>query len=154
TAVVAGGGEDEEEAERGGGGHEESDRDELAGGRRGKEAPRGGGAGGSSGHVPGDREVRDILAGEGGLRPGGSAAPGGVLSGHASDQVAKLGVELRTADRVALGVPSPIELKALAVPGKDGGGPNDDETGAPPRPEAGQPDPDRMKRLAIPYRGG
>src|SRR6516165_10745258 len=82
-----------------------------------------------------------MVAEQGEFRLDAPTAPGGVLAGHASDEVAKLGVELRAAGS-PLGPPSPIELKALAVPGKDGRGPNDDETGAPPRPEAGQPNPE------------
>ena len=52
-----------------------------------------------------------------------------------SDQVAKLGVEPRAADRVGSGLPPPVELEALAVPGEDGGRLHDDEAGPPARPD-------------------
>jgi len=58
------------------------------------------------------------------------------------DQVANLGVELRAADPAPRGLPSPIELEALAVPGEDGRGLNDDETGAPARPDLREPNPE------------
>ena len=58
------------------------------------------------------------------------------------DQVAQLGVELRAADRVRPGLPSPVELEGLAVPGEDSGGLHDDETGPPARPDPREPDPE------------
>jgi hypothetical protein len=56
--------------------------------------------------------------------------------------VANLGVELRAADPAPLGLPSPVELEALAVPGEDGRGLDDDETGSPARPDLRDPDPE------------
>jgi hypothetical protein len=70
------------------------------------------------------------------------AAPGRILSSHLVDQVANLEVESRAADRAPLGLPSPIELEALTVPGEDGRRLDDDETRAPSRPPAGEPGPE------------
>ncbi len=83
-----------------------------------------------------------MVAEEGELRLDAPAAPGGVLTGHASDQVAKLGVELRAANRAPHGFPPPVELGALAVPGQDGSELHDDETGSPARRDPREPDPE------------
>jgi hypothetical protein len=112
--------DEHEEQAKGEGRHdEEVDGDHFAEVSREKDAPGGRGPRRRSVHVPGDGELGDMVAEEGELRLDASAAPGGVLSGHASDQVAKLGVELRAADCDPLRLPSPIELKALAVPGEE-----------------------------------
>src|SRR5262249_55203251 len=66
----------------------------------------------------------------------------GLSSRHPMDQLAQLGVELRAADPAPRGLPSPVELEALAVPGEDGGGLHDDETGPPARPDLREPDPE------------
>ena len=64
------------------------------------------------------------------------AAPGGIVPSHLADQVANLGVEARAADCPRPGLPLPVELEALAVPGEDGGRLHDDEAGPPARPDA------------------
>jgi hypothetical protein len=69
-------------------------------------------------------------------------APRRVVACHPPDQLAKLSIEPRAADRASLGLPSPVEPEALAVPGEDGAGLNDDETRAPTRPQAREPDPE------------
>ena len=93
------------------------------------------------------RRPRD-RAGE--FRLAAAAAPGRMVPSHPVDHVANLGVELRSADPTPRGLPSPVELEGLTVPGKDGRGLHDDETGPPARPDLREPDPDSMKRQAIP----
>ena len=93
-------------------------------------------------HVLGDGQPGDLVAEEGELRLDAPLAPRRILPRHPSDQLANRGVEPRAPDRVALGLPPPVELEALAVPGKDGGGLNDDEVRPPARPDPGQPDPE------------
>src|SRR5262249_47023471 len=82
-----------------------------------------------------------MVAEEGELCLDAPPTPRRILASHAVDQLADRGINLRATHPVRGGPPAPVELKALAAPGDDGRGPNDDETGAPPRPEAGQPDP-------------
>jgi hypothetical protein len=57
----------------------------------------------------------DLVAKQGEFGLDAPAAPGGVFARHASDEVAKLGVELRAADRVRPALPPPVELEASAV---------------------------------------
>ena len=128
--------EDEEQAEGEGGDHEEVDGDDVSGMSGQKDAPRGRGPRRRPVHVLGDGQLGDLVAEQGEFRLDAPAAPGRILASHAPDEVAKLGVEPRAADRVRPGLPAPVELEALAVPGEDGGGLDDDETGAPARPEA------------------
>jgi hypothetical protein len=71
-----------------------------------------------------------------------SAPPGGILTSHASDQVANLGVEFWAADRVRPRLSPLVELEAPAVPGKDRGGPDDEEAESPARPAPRQPNPE------------
>jgi hypothetical protein len=66
----------------------------------------------------------------------------GVLASHAPDETAKLGIEPRAADRVGPRLPPPVELEAFPVPSQDRSRLNDDETGPPARPQAGEPDPE------------
>jgi hypothetical protein len=87
-------------------------------------------------HVLGDREFGDAVAEQGQFRPDAPAAPRRILPCHPADQVAHLGVELRAADPVRLGLPPPVEAEALAVPRQNGGGLHDDETGPQTRPQA------------------
>ncbi len=93
-------------------------------------------------HVLGDGQLGDRVAEQGEFGPNAPAAPRRILSCHPPDQLAKLGVEPRTADRLGFGLPAPVALEASAVPRQNGGGPDDDEGGPPARPEAGQPDPE------------
>ena len=142
AAVVAEHDEDEEQAEGEGRDHEEVDGDDVSGMRGEKGAPRRRRPRRRPVHVLGDGQLGDVVAEQGEFRLDAPAAPGRILARHASDQTANLGVEPRAADRVGPGLPPPVELEALAVPGQDGRGLNDDETGPPARPQAGQPDPE------------
>ena len=109
---------------------------------RQKGPPRRGGAPRGSAHVLGDRELGDVVPEEGkfGLDP--PPAPRGVLAGHAADELAEFGVERGAADPVRPGLPPPVELETLAVPGQDRGGLDDGQAGPPTGPEVGQPDPE------------
>ena len=93
------------------------------------------GARGVASHVLGNGELRDFIAEEPefGLDP--APAPGWILSGHAADQRAELKIDRRATRCAAPGLPAPVELEALAVPGEDGRGLNDDEGGPPARPQ-------------------
>jgi len=51
-------------------------------------------------HVLGDGQLGDLVAEQGEFGLDAAAAPGGVFARHASDEVAKLGGELRAAARV------------------------------------------------------
>ena len=136
AVVMAEADEDEEQADGEGGDHEEVDGDDVSGMSGQKHAPSGRGPRRSSVHVLGDREFGDVVAEEGKFRPDASAAPGRIVPSHPVDQVANLGVKLRAAYPVRGGPPAPVELEALAVPGEDGRGLNDDEIEAPIRPQA------------------
>ena len=88
---------------------------------------------------PGNRIVRECLDD---LPGGAPAAPRWILASHTPDQTANFKVEPRAADRVGPGLPPPVELEAFPVPGQNRSRLNDDETGPPARPQAGEPDPD------------
>src|SRR6516164_4283130 len=93
-------------------------------------------------HVLGDGQLGDLVAEQGEFGLDAAAAPGGVFARHASDEVAKLGGELRAADRVRPGLPPPAELETSAVPREHRRRLDDDETGSPARPDPAQPDPE------------
>jgi hypothetical protein len=82
------------------------------------------------------------VAEQGEFRLNAPPAPGWILPRHASNEVADLGVEPRPPPRVRYGPPAPVELEALAMPGEDRRGSDDEEMEAPPRPPAGQPHPE------------
>ena len=142
AAIMAEHDEDEPETEGQGRHEEEVDGDDLPGVRGKKRPPRGRGPRGSPAHVLGDGPFGHVVAEMGEFRLDAPTAPGRIVPGDPMDQVANLRVELRTADRARLGLPSPIELEALAVPGEDGRGLHDDEAGAPVGPAAGQRHPE------------
>ena len=128
--------EGEEQAEGEGGDEEEVDGDDVTSMGSQKHAPGWGWPRRCAVHVLGDGQLGNLVTKQRELRPNAPAAPGGVLAGHALDQVAKLGVECRAADRVGPGLPLPVEPEALAVPGEDGGRLHDEETGPPTGPLA------------------
>ena len=134
--------EDEQETKGQGRHEEEVHGDDLPRMCDQKGPPRRRGPRGCPAHVLGDGQLGDVVSEESELRLDPPAAPRRILAGHPADQVAELGLELRTADRVRPGLPSPVELEALAVPGENRGGLNDDEARAPAGPHAGQPDPE------------
>jgi hypothetical protein len=142
AAVVAKDDEREEQAEGEGRDHEEVDGDELSGVRGEEGAPRGRRPRRRPVHVLGDGQLGDLVAGQREFRLDAAAAPRRILPRHPSDQVAQLGAEPRAPDPAPRGLPSPVELEALAVPGEDGRGLNDDETGPPARPDLREPDPE------------
>lgn len=77
---------------------------------------------GRSGHVvPEQRE----------FRLNAWCAPKWVLAGHATDQLADLGGDLRSAWLPAARLPSPVQPEALLVPSDDGLGLDDDKYGTP-----------------------
>jgi hypothetical protein len=82
-------------------------------------------------HVLRHGQFGDGITEEREFGPNAAPAPRRIVPSHAMDQVAKRGVELRAAARVWHGFPSPVEPEALAVPGEDGRGLNDDKTRAP-----------------------
>src|SRR5262245_29655146 len=65
-------------------------------------------------------------------------APERVVTRHLSDQFSDLRGHLRTPDATRLRFPFPVEPKALAMPGDDSFGFDDDQDIAPPAPEFGQ----------------
>jgi len=83
----------------------------------------------------GDGQLGDGVAEMGEFRLDAPTAPRRILPGQASDEVAELGVEAGTADRVRLGLPAPVESEALAMPSEDSGGLDNDEARPPVRPE-------------------
>jgi hypothetical protein len=88
-------------------------------------------------HVLGNGELGELITEEAefGLDP--APAPGRVLLGHAADQHAELEIERRaTHCAPATGLPALVELEALAMPGKNGRGLNNEEADPPVRPEA------------------
>jgi hypothetical protein len=93
-------------------------------------------------HVLGDGQFRDVVAEEREFCLDPPAAPGGILPSHAADQVANLGVESWAANRARPGLSPPVELEALAMPGKDRGGLDDEEAGSPARPAPRKPNPE------------
>ncbi len=153
AAVMPQDDEDEEEAEGDGGDKEEVDGHHVAKVGRQKGPPRRGGAPRGSAHVLGDRELGDVVPEEGkfGLDP--PPAPRGVLAGHAADELAEFGVERRAADPVRPGLPPPVELETLAVPGQDRGGLDDGQAGPPTGPDVGQPDPEDPVPSSEPWSG-
>jgi len=142
AAVMSQDDEDEEQAEGDGRDNEEVDGDDVVDVGLQKGAPRRRVVWGRPPHVPGHRELGDVVAEKGEFGPNAPAAPRWILASHTPDQTANLEVEPRAADRVGPGLPPPVELEAFPVPGQDSGRLNDDETGPPARPQAGEPDPE------------
>jgi hypothetical protein len=97
---------------------------------------------GGATHVLGDGEGGDIIAEEAefGLNP--APAPGGVVSGHTSNQGADLEVDRWTTRCASSGLPAPVEAKAVAVPSDDSGGLDNKEAGPPVRPEPREANPE------------
>jgi hypothetical protein len=93
-------------------------------------------------HVLGDREFGDVVSEQGELRLDAPAPPRGIFASHPPDQLANLGVEPWPADRLGSRLRPPVELEASAAPNQNGGGLHDSQTGPPPHPNAGQPDPE------------
>ena len=136
AAIMAEHDEDEHETE-GQGRHEEKvDGHDLSGVRGEKGPPRRRGPRGRPAHVLRDRQLSHLVPKQGEFRLDAPPAPGRIVPSHPMYQVANFGVEFRTANPVRLGLPSPVELEALAVPGENRGGLNDDEAGPPTRPDA------------------
>jgi hypothetical protein len=140
--VMAEDNEDEEETEGEGGHNEEVDSDHVAEVSRQKSPPRRGGPRRHPVHVLGDGQLGDLVSQECELRLDAPPTPGRVVQCQAPDQMANVRVEQRAADSVGTGLPSPVELEALAVPRHDRGGLHDGQAGSPPHPDAGQPDPE------------
>jgi hypothetical protein len=105
--------EDEEQTEGEGRHEEEVDGEDVSGMGGQKRAPGRRGPRRGSEHVLGDREFGDVVSEEGELRLDAPAAPGRILTSHPTDQMANLGVEPRTADRLGSGLPPPVELEAV-----------------------------------------
>src|SRR5207247_10804956 len=131
--------EPEEQAKGGRGDPEEVDGDNLADMCPEEGAPRRGRPRRGMSHVLCNGELRDLIAEEAefGLDP--APAPGWVLSGHAADERAELKIERRATRGAAPGLPAPVELKTLAVPGEDGRGLDNNEAGLPARPQLREP---------------
>jgi hypothetical protein len=76
--------------------------------------------------------------------------PQGIRRGHAPDQSLDLRVDGRATSGRAARELGPVLAKAPPLPPQDGVRSHDYEGLLPPGPDSGQPDPDSMKRLAIP----
>jgi hypothetical protein len=70
------------------------------------------------------------------------SAPRGILSGHPADQILELDLDRRAAGLTRPRLPAPVEPKALAVPGEDCRGPNNEQAGPPARPQTRQAHPE------------
>jgi hypothetical protein len=77
-------------------------------------------------------------------------APQGVGARHVSDERAGLRGDGRAAWSIPAALPGPDELKAGPLPPDYSGGLDDGDGIRPTGPQAGQQDPDKMKRLTIP----
>jgi hypothetical protein len=93
-------------------------------------------------HVLGNGQLGDRVAEQGELRLDPPPAPRRILARHAVDQLADLSAKPRPPHAVRCGPPVPVKPEALAVPGEDGRGLDNNETRAPRRPQARQPDPE------------
>ncbi len=100
-------------------------------------------SGGRARHRPPIR-IRRAAGGEpsGRGQIGGSGVGARILTGYAVDQRADLDVDRRATGRSGAGLPTPIELESLTVPGEDGRGLDNDEAGSPARPQPGEPCPE------------
>src|SRR5438132_8738474 len=144
--------EHEEDAQARGGNREEVEGDQVAN-MVGEECPprlrrlgpplRYQPGDGTLGHV--DTELQELAMDSWG-------APEGVRGGHAGDQSLDLGMNGRTTSGRAAREVAPVLAKAAPLPPQDGVAGNDHEGLPPPGPDSSQPDPDSMKRLAIPSR--
>ena len=78
------------------------------------------------------------------------SAPERIRRGHLCDKGLDLRVDWRAAHGGPAGELGPVLAEAVPLPPQNGVRGNDDEGLPSPGPDPGQPNPDRMKRLAIP----
>ena len=77
-------------------------------------------------------------------------SPERILPRHATDESPHLGIDLRSTDLAEPRLPPPVQPEALPMPTDDRFRLDDDEDGAPIRPEAGQPSPEDPVALPEP----
>ena len=77
-------------------------------------------------------------------------APQGIGRRHLSDEGGGLGADRRTAQPRPVGELRPVLTEATTLPPQYGVGRHDDQGLPSAGPDSSQPDPDKMKRLAIP----
>jgi len=128
--------EPEEQAEGEGGNDEEVEGDNVTDMRLKEGAPRRGWPRRGAPHVLRDRELSHVVTEEPKLGLDAAPAPREILASHAANQVTDLAIDPRAPGGASSRFPTPVELKALAMPGKDSGGLNDQQAGPPARPEA------------------
>jgi len=150
AAIVGEHNEDEEHPQASSRDREEIDGDQIpdvigqerSPALRGRRAPLREQAGdGALGHV--DAELQELAVDSGGT-------PQGIRHDHLCDKGLDLRVDWRAAHGGPAGEPCPILAEAVPLPPQNGVRGNDDEGLPPPGPDPGEPNPDRMKRLAIP----
>jgi hypothetical protein len=100
--------------------------------------------------ILGDRGLGDLEAELLELAVDPGCAPQGVRLGHPADEGSDLRGNRRAAGSVRPALPGPEQLEAGPMPPDDGLGLDDGDGLRPAAPQAGEQDPDRMKRLAIP----
>ena len=96
----------------------------------------------SADHVLGHRLLGHIVTQRGQFGYDPRCAPGGVLPGHAANQLTDFAFDRRSSRFPSSGFPSPIQLESLAVPPEFRFRLNDDERRSPVRPESRQPNPE------------
>ena len=94
--------------------------------------------------------LRDFVTKQSELLSDSWSSPERILTRHASNKFANLGVDLRSAGLPGSGLPSPIELEAKLVPSDGRFRLDDDEDGTPIRPEACKPGPEDAVALPEP----
>ena len=146
--------EDEQDTEAGGGHGEEVDRDHVGDMVSEERAPGLRGLGAPLRHEPGDGALGHLEAQRQEFAMDSGSTPQRIGRGHSRNQSADFGVDRWAARGGAAGALGPVVAEALPLPSQHSGWSNDDESPPPPCPHLGQRDPDRMKRLAIPYSVG
>src|SRR5881409_2842949 len=104
--------------------------------------------------ILGHRRLRDLDAQLPEFPVNPRRTPEGVGARHATDQRSDLRGDGRAAWPVPAALPGPEELEAGPMPPDHGLGFDQGKGVSPAAPRSAPQDPDRMKRLAIPYSGG
>ena len=96
----------------------------------------------STDHVLGHGPFGDVVAQQSQFGYDPWCAPGRVLPGHPSDEVADFTFDARAAGFAGLGFPAPVPPESLPVPLDDGFGLDDGQCGSPVRPNSGEQHPE------------